>query len=234
MRLLGRSTLLLIVLAPSFSTFSFARSAEPHTFGEPPRLQVSLFNDARLDPATLADAEARASAIFSEAGIAVDWLACAPADPADFAPHRTACSDLAWPSHLSVRIRPRALSVSADTYGQAFVDPSGEGLYSNVYFQNLARSSRHPNLSDGDLLGCVLAHELGHLLLGTNSHSASGLMQPRWDSSALRAAALSSLLFTGGQSSTLRSRLSRDSRELVLSSAPSTFRRSITFVRLDP
>lgn len=220
-----RFALLLIVLAAAFSTPSSARLPVPSPLGDAPRLQVSLFNDARLDSATLAEAASRASAIFSEAGIQVDWLVCAPADPADFAPHRTACSALAWPSHLSVRIRPQAVSVSADTFGQAFVDLSGEGLYSNVYFQNLAHSPRHANLTDGELLGCVLAHELGHLLLGTNSHSASGLMQPRWDSSALRAAAVSSLFFTRDQSSILRSRFAS---QIAASACPSSALRPTT------
>ena len=201
-----RFTLLLIVWAAAFSTSSPA-STPPETPGPPRHLQVSLFNDAGVDSATLAEAQSRASAIFSRSGIEVDWLVCGPADPNDFLPRRTACSALVWPSHLSVRIRPRAHRVSAETFGQAFVDGDGEGLYSNVYYQNLARSSGHPDLSNGELLGYVLAHELGHLLLGTNSHSASGIMQPRWDSSVLRPAALSSLRFTPAQSAVLRSRL---------------------------
>ena len=31
------------------------------------------------------------------------------------------------------------------------------------------------------ILGCVIAHEIGHLLLGSNSHSGSGVMKPRWE-----------------------------------------------------
>ncbi|MCP5112280.1 MAG: hypothetical protein GY953_15760 [bacterium] len=30
------------------------------------------------------------------------------------------------------------------------------------------------------ILGMVLAHEMGHLLLGTQSHSKTGVMRPRW------------------------------------------------------
>jgi hypothetical protein len=206
MQLFRRLILLLIVWFAALSTSSSARTPN-ETQDQPRHLQVSLFNDAGVDSATLAEAQSRASAIFSHSGIEVDWLVCVPADPNDFLPGRTACSALAWPSHLSVRIRPRALHVSAETFGQAFVDADGEGLYSNVYYQNLARSSGHRDLSDGELLGYVLAHELGHLLLGTNSHSASGIMQPRWDSSTLRPAALSSLRFTPAQSAVLRSRL---------------------------
>jgi hypothetical protein len=207
MHLFRRFTLLLIVWAAVFSTSSPAGTPQG-TSGQPRRLLVSLFNDAGVDSATLAEAQSRASVIFSHSGIEVDWFVCGPADPSDFLPRRTACSALVWPSHLSVRIRPRAVSVSAETFGQAFVNAEGEGLYSNVYYQNLARSSGHRDVSDGEMLGYVLAHELGHLLLGTNSHSTSGLMQPHWNSSTLRASALSSLRFTSAQSAVLRSRLS--------------------------
>jgi len=208
MHLIRRLALILIVSATPFSTLSLAHTPAARTPDQPSRLVVSLFDDARLDSVTIAAAESRASAIFFEAGIEVDWLVCGPADPADFSPSHSACSALAWPFHLSVRIRPEAVSVSAETFGQAFVDTAGQGVHSNVYFKNLSLSAAHPQLSNAEMLGYVLAHELGHLLLGTNSHSPSGLMQARWDSSALHAAARSSLLFTSAQSSILRSRLS--------------------------
>jgi len=194
---------LLIVWTAPFSTSCLARTPD-----QPTRLQISVFNDARIDAPTLAAAEARASAIFSQSGIEVDWLVCGPANPADFSPSTSPCSALAWPTHLSVRLRPQALTVAADVFGEAFVDPHGQGVYSNVYYQNLLLSPNHPQLSNADLLGCVLAHELGHLLLGSNSHSSSGLMQSRWDASTLQSAARSVLLFTPAQSAILRSRLS--------------------------
>ncbi|GAC1640699.1 MAG: hypothetical protein NVS9B14_22240 [Candidatus Acidiferrum sp.] len=201
MLLIRRLAVLAISCFGAINSPVFARTSDPL-----PRLQVSLFNDARVDSATLAAAEARASAIFSQAGLEVDWLVCDPADPTDFTPRRTACSDLAWPAHLSVRIVPRARSVASVVFGQAFVDAAGQGVYSNIYYQNLSGPNRS-GLTAGEVLGCVLAHELGHLLLGANSHSPSGLMQSHWDSSALHSAARSDLFFTPAQSATLRSRL---------------------------
>ncbi len=214
-----RFSLLLIVWAVSFSTSSYANPSArqstgprpgPSTLDAPPHLQVSLFNDAHLDFATLARAKARASAIFAQSGIEVDWLICGAAEPADFSPNSSGCATLAWPSHLSVRIRPQALTVSAETFGQAYVDATGQGVYSNVYFQNLVLGPQRRQLTDAEMLGYVLAHELGHLLLGTNSHSPTGLMQARWDNAALSAASHSFLFFTPAQSSILRSRLSKE------------------------
>ena len=49
------------------------------------------------------------------------------------------------------------------------------------------------------ILGCVIAHEIGHLLLGSNSHSVSGIMQGRWERRQVRQAVTGTLLFTPEQ-----------------------------------
>jgi hypothetical protein len=46
------------------------------------------------------------------------------------------------------------------------------------------------------LLADVLAHEIGHLLLGTRTHSTSGIMQANFGESQLRLAYQRRLLFT--------------------------------------
>jgi len=198
-----RRLLFLIAWVASFSTSAVARTPDfvPH-------IQVSLFDDAHVPHATLAQARDRASAIFSHAGIEVVWLVCEPANPADFTPSRTACSDLAWPTHLSVRIIPRGRSIGADIFGQAMVDDSGHGIYSNIYYHNLIFSQNHPGIGDGEMLGYVIAHEIGHLLLGTNSHSHTGLMQATWSAHVLSDMPRALLVFTPVQSSLIHSRLS--------------------------
>jgi hypothetical protein len=54
------------------------------------------------------------------------------------------------------------------------------------------------------LLGCAIAHELGHLLLGPNGHSAGGIMQGEWEPKQLRLALMGGLVFTSQQSKVLR------------------------------
>ena len=49
------------------------------------------------------------------------------------------------------------------------------------------------------ILGGVIAHELGHLLLGSDGHSASGIMQPRWDPNQVRLLMMGTLQFTPEQ-----------------------------------
>jgi hypothetical protein len=198
-----RAFLFLIVWAAIYSTSAVAKAPESI-----PHVQVSLFDDAHVSPGTLAQAHVRASAIFAQAGIEVDFLLCPPADPADFQPPHSPCSNLAWPSHLSVRIIPRGRSVGADIFGQAMVDDSGGGIYAKVYYQNLVSSPNHPGIPDGEMLGYVIAHELGHLLLGSNSHSHTGLMQATWNPRILSEMPRALLVFTRDQKALLLSRLS--------------------------
>ncbi len=172
-----------------------------------PRVRLSVFNDAGIPADALAQAAVRATAILAQSGVELDWLNCGRPDPSNFSQRATPCSFVGWPYQLSVRILPRGRSVGADVFGEAFLDQSGRGVHSNVYYNNLAANREHTRLSDGDMLGFVIAHEVGHLLLGTNSHAPSGLMQARWDSAALHSASHNTLFFTPAQCSALRARL---------------------------
>lgn len=58
-----------------------------------------------------------------------------------------------------------------------------------------------------DILGCIIAHELGHILLGPNSHSVSELMRPYWDITELQEAAQHFLLFDAKQAAQLRAEI---------------------------
>jgi hypothetical protein len=54
------------------------------------------------------------------------------------------------------------------------------------------------------LLGLAVAHELGHLLLGMNSHASGGLMRGRWVASDLCPTCRAKWVFTSEQSEMLR------------------------------
>ena len=62
------------------------------------------------------------------------------------------------------------------------------------------------------LLGHVMAHEIAHLLLGTNSHSASGIMRAHWYAQELASADRGALLFTPDQARAMTERL-RESKQ---------------------
>jgi hypothetical protein len=60
------------------------------------------------------------------------------------------------------------------------------------------------NALSWDILACVIAHEIGHLLLGPNSHSPTGIMMGIWSPGVLRGAGWGRLRFTPQQAELIR------------------------------
>jgi hypothetical protein len=52
-----------------------------------------------------------------------------------------------------------------------------------------------------------MAHEIGHMFLGTNSHSSTGIMRANWSEREFGPDAGPELLFTAEQSRRMKSRL---------------------------
>lgn len=72
--------------------------------------------------------------------------------------------------------------------------------------QALARSAI--TLADlPEILGITLAHEIGHLLLGPERHSATGLMRADWSRGDLEDAAKGRLLFSKEHARRMRAEL---------------------------
>lgn len=195
--LLAYCTLLLVI-----TTNAFSRPKEAN----PRALILSVFNDASVPPETLAQGEARAAHILSQAGIQVEWMNCVSEGthvPDQFE-QPSPCSRIAYPSHLSVRIVFTVSSVREDIFGEAFADSEGKGTYIKLFYAHMSDPNAHLPLGDGELLGHVIAHEVGHLLLGTDSHSHEGIMQGRWEDAQLREAGKGNLQFTASQAAFMR------------------------------
>ena len=56
----------------------------------------------------------------------------------------------------------------------------------SVLVEPVAYVAKTKSVDVGDLLGVVIAHEIGHLLLGTSVHAAGGLMRAAWTQEMLR------------------------------------------------
>lgn len=167
------------------------------------RVTVSVFNDARVAPLVLEAAQQRAQEVFDRAGIKLTWLDCGV--PGKWHA-QIGCLDVAFPEHLSVRLVEGRKALPTDIYGQSYLNERGEGNYANVYVTPLESSKALSLVKEGDLLGYVVAHELGHLLLGKDSHSPQGLMRARWQVVELQEAGLGTLAFTSGEAELMRSR----------------------------
>jgi hypothetical protein len=181
-----------------------AHAAEPQATS-PSRLRVSVFNDARVPESELSEAERTASATFEAAGVSVEWLNCGRAS--ETSEEQRACSEVNFPERLVVRILPHPLNLKPSAFGISYLGQNGVGTQVDVFYQGLARLCQSGRVPQGMLLGAVMAHELGHLLLGTNSHAPVGLMRASWNADDLAAVGQGNLHFTAEQTQSLRVRL---------------------------
>jgi hypothetical protein len=174
-----------------------------------------VFNDASVPAEILAHGEARAAHILAQTGLHVEWLNCAAGGshvPDQFE-QPSPCSRIGYPSHLCVRIVLAGRSVREDIFGEAYTDSQGKGTYIKLYYAHLAEPNAHLPLGEGELLGCVIAHEVGHLLLGTDSHSHEGIMQGHWEDPQLREAGKGNLQFTPSQAGLMREHLAGEQKK---------------------
>jgi hypothetical protein len=118
-----------------------------------------------------------------------------------------ACRQLDVPAQFVVRIVPEPFGPTDTVFGVAFLGKDGTGKYSDVFWDRCEGMHRDSGVNAATLLGTVAAHEIGHLLLGSNAHSAMGIMAPHWEQEELRHAGMGSLLFTHEQSVHMRTRI---------------------------
>lgn len=181
-----------------FLTCAGAQQKMPGT-----QLTLSVFNDAGLPEKVIHDARDRTEFILLRAGVSLTWIDCAM--PTGLI-GSSDCSRISYPEHLSVRLVSGSPPASGDTFGQSFLNAEGEGSYAIVYMAAVRGSTATSFLREGDLLGDVIAHEVGHLLLGPNSHGKTGIMNGHWQPPELQLAAKGLLVFTQEEARRIRAR----------------------------
>jgi hypothetical protein len=175
-----------------------------------PRVTVNIYNDAGVAEPILAQGRREATRIFQRAGVKIMWVDCSR--PEGESMGRSTCQTPMNRSHLAVRIVPWSSKSSDVVFGDAFLSSDGEGTYSDVFYDSVTKHHEEWHVCIPVLLGHVIAHEIGHLLLGANAHSWMGIMRSQWQGEELQSIAMGRLLFTPAQVESLKDRLSASPR----------------------
>jgi len=164
-------------------------------------ITVQMYNYSRASPTVLTGAEREAGRILGEAGVQPVWLEC-PVEPSSVGPEGP-CKKA--PEATGIRLRvlaaPTEIKVRDTIFGFT-VHP----VLASVYYEHAARRAKSDD-AEFELpiiLGCAIAHELGHLLLGPDSHSDWGIMQGKWEPNQFRQLTMGTFLFTAEQSRLMR------------------------------
>ena len=167
-------------------------------------LSVRLVDHSGQSAADLDAALGVAGELMMTAGVRVIWKVC-PVEPSGIA----ACDALRPEGERVIRIiqgpASRATS-SSDALGTAVIDSQARtGTLATGYFDRVTRTATRAGVSSTTLLGRVIAHELGHLLLGTNTHTASGLMRSVWTPAEMRLSRPTDWHFSPADAAAIRS-----------------------------
>jgi hypothetical protein len=170
-----------------------------------PAVTVALYDDVQLSDEVLTQAREEASRIFHKARVTTLWITC-KSSKRDAAPDPR-CQDQPGLKHIALRVVPHSWKSRDSIFGVAFLSERGTGAYGDVFYDSVEKLRRDWKVSLPRVLGHVMAHELGHLLLGSNAHSRDGIMQPSWHGDELRRASMGVLLFSAEQARAMRKRL---------------------------
>jgi hypothetical protein len=155
------------------------------------QMNVAVCNLDGVRDAIVAKAKTETELVFRSAGVTIVWRDC------DVFPTPAEQEREPW---FIVRLRtgkpPLTVGpASLDVMGKAFVEEHGGGNMADAYFQAVQATSAQHRGDSGVLLGFVMAHELGHLLLGAG-HTPDGVMQAAWSQKQMDALRQRWLRFT--------------------------------------
>jgi hypothetical protein len=156
---------------------------------------VRVYDNTDLPDSVRRASLALAANIFAKAEVEIGWVHC---------PSR--CGRAPGPDQLILRMtRSPATAVGV---GSSLIDPVlGAGRLATVYVDQVDGMARRASTDRVAILSRAIAHEIGHLILGTTEHTRAGLMRSVWTTEELRQNHADDWQFTPVQRTLLRARI---------------------------
>lgn len=172
-------------------------------------LTIVVNNYSQASPTTLTRAEREAGRILGQAGLQVAWVNCPEKRSGVELNER--CDGEPAVDSLALRVLSRSSSSELNKSQDSVFGFAVHPILASVYYEAAAGLAHGDNaeFEFSVILGCVIVHELGHLLLGPKNHSGIGIMQAQWGRNQLRQAMMGGMLFTPEQSKRIREEVHR-------------------------
>jgi hypothetical protein len=162
-------------------------------------MTVRIYNYAGIARRELNLAESVATDIFRAGGVQIIWYDCGPSTHADNDPD---CSRSTSGTTFNLRICLNCTAFLTSPEHEVRGFATGDtATVSSVWTADLPKTLY---VSSELVFGRVIAHELGHLLLGPG-HASVGIMKARWTGEDLEPGTLKLLMFTKQQGRLVRS-----------------------------
>ena len=138
--------------------------------------------------------------VFATASIDLAWTMCEPG---------TCLKPSAEALKLRIVLSPDRSEVNSGILGNSLIDSrTHSGLLATIFLDRTQHLANNLGIDHRVLLGRAIAHELGHLLLGTSIHGV-GLMREVWSHDELLEERRGDWQFNAVDASMIRNRLAR-------------------------
>jgi hypothetical protein len=143
------------------------------------QIGIYLYSTSPLENGVIVAARLETNRILQSCGVSLAWSVCEQGDR-----EGTGC-EKSGPEILHLRlyhtVAAKRFGAAIDTFGFALSAPAPEfGVYVGVFHERVEEFAVRDQVHTGKLLGHVMAHEIGHLLLGGGGHAADGIMKSSW------------------------------------------------------
>jgi len=181
--------------------------AEAQERVDQPSIHVRIYNMAQIPKSKLTNARTVAENVLHRAGVQVFWQECTPKKEAEGL--SLDCDSIVQHTDIVVNLifnlERLAPTLHRNALGCSIIPESGAPpTISYVDYSRVRRLAGSVSFDAQDLLGFAIVHEIGHLLLGNNSHSFSGIMRSPWRTRALQGRYWEEFFFTSEQVEQMR------------------------------
>ena len=171
-------------------------------------LRIHVYDYVTISPALITFGETEAARLFAPAGIRIQWINCRMG--------AQSCPDEWIPGDLRLNItRENMPRLSPKAFGATIWH--GRDVSATILYDRVAAARRGG--ATFTILGKTITHEIGHLLLGPDSHSATGIMRPLWNTSDFDFEHEPLWFFTSTQRCAIRSEVAQHSAAALSAAA---------------
>jgi hypothetical protein len=178
-----------------------AAVSQPLSAAEAPSMKVLLFNNAGIADGDLMRAQTETVRIFAAAGVKLVLMQ--PSGNSDPVPFQFALVVMSG-THAERKSDPSYLM------GRVVMTREGPSKFAYAFYDKIAEFAQQNALDSARVLGCVIAHEMGHLLLGSGAHSGDGIMRAPWSFVETYRIRTGVIEFSKEHAAAIRNRLARD------------------------
>src|SRR5215475_4997708 len=199
----------LVLLLTACSVGGARLSAAAQCSDTHPVVTVQIRDYVHMKNDSLAKAREIVTRVYKHVGVGIEWLGVMRPDAAG-ATNARAAEEARLPiAQLTINILTPAMAkrghVADDVLGFVAVPPEGGmGRIGYVVYERVREVAAGGSASTSDILGVILSHDIGRLILGVGSGSHTGVMKAHWDLHDLKRIDPLSLEFTPSEVARLR------------------------------